>query len=61
MDTYKIHIFEDSDPEYIWNMDVKWGYIGGDIRQQGDLMDLLDDAVSSATTIANNYTNTMFV
>ena len=60
MDCYKLYLFEDSDPDYIWNMDVKWGNISGDIHQQGDLMDLLDDAVSSATTIANNYTNTMF-
>lgn len=60
MDCYKIHIFEDTDVDYIFNPDVKWGNISGDIHQQGDLMDLLGDAVTSATTISNNYTNTMF-
>lgn len=59
MDTYKIYLFKDSDTDYIWNMDVKWGKIGGDIHQQGDLMDLIDDAVSSATTISNEYTDTI--
>ena len=60
MDTYKIHIFDDSDPDYIWNMDVKWGNIGGNIRTQGDLMDLLDDKAESTLSASKEYTNTIF-
>jgi len=59
-DCYKIRIFEDSDPDYIFNPDIQWSGITGDITLNGTLMDLLDDAVTSATTISNNYTNTMF-
>lgn len=52
MDCYKIHIFEDTDVDYIFNPDVKWGNISGDIHQQGDLMDLLDDITSGSVTLS---------
>lgn len=42
MDTYKIYLFQNEDSDWIYNPDTTWEHIHGDIKDNGQLMDLLD-------------------